>query len=164
VQCKRGAQSFLIAGPSTACRLVVFSATFGVVCLEFCVSECVIFMENYTNSKMTDMVLCYGSADGVAFRAQAGCCLRENATFRSRSVDRDQERMPRVLDLEPQILETVEESPLTSTRKLPREFRRFLSLWYVALVKSKGYTPIMFSGCKHCNQTITFADKSFVSR
>jgi hypothetical protein len=28
-------------------------------------------MENYTNSEMTDMVLCYGSADGVSLRAQA---------------------------------------------------------------------------------------------
>jgi hypothetical protein len=80
-------------------------------------------MENYTNSKMTDMVRCYGSADGVAFRAQAGCCLWENATFRPRSVDRGQERMLRVLDLGPQILETVEENPLTSTRKLAREFK-----------------------------------------
>jgi hypothetical protein len=61
-------------------------------------SQCAIIMENYTNSKMTDMVLCYGSADGVGLRAQAtsflsrkvsgascsafanisGCCLREN--------------------------------------------------------------------------------------
>jgi hypothetical protein len=28
-------------------------------------------MENYTNSEMTDMVLCYGSPDGVGLRAQA---------------------------------------------------------------------------------------------
>jgi hypothetical protein len=28
-------------------------------------------MENYTNSEMTDMVLCYGSADCVGLRAQA---------------------------------------------------------------------------------------------
>jgi hypothetical protein len=28
-------------------------------------------MENYTNGEMTDMELCYGNADGVAFRAQA---------------------------------------------------------------------------------------------
>jgi hypothetical protein len=28
-------------------------------------------MENYTNSGITDMVLCYGSADGVALRPQA---------------------------------------------------------------------------------------------
>jgi hypothetical protein len=28
-------------------------------------------MENYTNSEMTDMVLCYGSADRVGLRAQA---------------------------------------------------------------------------------------------
>jgi hypothetical protein len=34
-------------------------------------SQCVIIMENYTNSEMTDMVLCYGSANGVALRAQA---------------------------------------------------------------------------------------------
>jgi hypothetical protein len=39
-----------------------------IVWLEFSVS--VIVMENYTNSEMTDMVLCYGSADGVALRAQ----------------------------------------------------------------------------------------------
>jgi hypothetical protein len=32
------------------------------------VSQCGIIMENYTN---TDMVLCYGSADGVGLRAQA---------------------------------------------------------------------------------------------
>jgi hypothetical protein len=35
------------------------------------VSQCVIIMENYTNSEMIDMVLCYGSADGVDLRAQA---------------------------------------------------------------------------------------------
>jgi hypothetical protein len=35
------------------------------------VSQCVIIMKNYTNSEMTDMVLCYGSADGVGLRAQA---------------------------------------------------------------------------------------------
>jgi hypothetical protein len=34
-------------------------------------SQCVIIMENCTNSEMTDMVLCYGSANGVALRAQA---------------------------------------------------------------------------------------------
>jgi hypothetical protein len=28
-------------------------------------------MENYTNSEMTDMVLCYGSTYGVGLRAQA---------------------------------------------------------------------------------------------
>jgi hypothetical protein len=28
-------------------------------------------METYTNSEITDMVLCYGSADGVGLRAQA---------------------------------------------------------------------------------------------
>jgi hypothetical protein len=28
-------------------------------------------MKNCTNSEMTDMVLCYGSANGVALRAQA---------------------------------------------------------------------------------------------
>jgi hypothetical protein len=27
-------------------------------------------MENYTNSEMTDVVLCYGSADGVDLRAE----------------------------------------------------------------------------------------------
>jgi hypothetical protein len=30
-------------------------------------------MENYTNSEMTDMILCCGSADGAALRAQALC-------------------------------------------------------------------------------------------
>jgi hypothetical protein len=35
------------------------------------VSQCVIIMKNYTNSEMTDMVLCYRSADGVALTAQA---------------------------------------------------------------------------------------------
>jgi hypothetical protein len=67
---------------------------------------------------MTDMVLCYGSADGVGLRAQAlyreeilavqG--LRENGTFQRRSVDRCQELTSRMLDLESQILETVEEN------------------------------------------------------
>jgi hypothetical protein len=28
-------------------------------------------METYTNSEMTDMVFCYGSADGVGLTAQA---------------------------------------------------------------------------------------------
>jgi hypothetical protein len=27
-------------------------------------------MENYTNSEMTDVVLCYGSADGVGLRVE----------------------------------------------------------------------------------------------
>jgi mannitol-1-phosphate/altronate dehydrogenase len=77
---------------------------------------------------MTDMVHCYGSADGVTLKAQSlyrekflGCqvlhsqtflvfvqWLRVNCTFRPRSVDRV---TPRVLHLEPQILETVEENP-----------------------------------------------------
>jgi hypothetical protein len=30
-------------------------------------------------------------------------------------------------------------------------------------LKSKDCTLIMFSGCKNCNQTITFTGKSFVS-
>jgi hypothetical protein len=53
------------------------------------VSQCVIIMENYTNSEMTDMVFCYGCADGVgisfvwrkvsdascsAFPNISGCC------------------------------------------------------------------------------------------
>jgi hypothetical protein len=29
-------------------------------------SQCVTIVENYTNSKMTDMVLCYVSADGTS--------------------------------------------------------------------------------------------------
>jgi hypothetical protein len=33
-------------------------------------------MENYTNSEMTDVVLCYGSADGVGLRL-----LHSNKTF-----------------------------------------------------------------------------------
>jgi hypothetical protein len=77
-------------------------------------SQCDIIMENYTNSEMTDMVLCYGSADGVGLRAQALYRkmfparriphsqtflavvqrLRENGTFLSRSMDRGQERTP----------------------------------------------------------------------
>jgi hypothetical protein len=32
-------------------------------------SQCVIIMKNYTNSEITDMVICYGSADDVALRA-----------------------------------------------------------------------------------------------
>jgi hypothetical protein len=38
-------------------------------------------------------------------------------------VDRAQERTPRVLDLETQILETVEENPSTIIRQLVREFQ-----------------------------------------
>jgi hypothetical protein len=79
-------------------------------------SQCVIIMKNYTNSEMTDMVLCYRSADGVALTAQAlysgkfpaRCVphsqtfltvvqrLRENSTFQPRSVDRGPEHTPRV--------------------------------------------------------------------
>jgi hypothetical protein len=100
-------------------------------------------MENYTNCAMTNMVLCYGSVDGVVPRTQAVNRekfparrvphsqkflavvqrLRENRTFRPRSVDRSQEHTPRVLDLEPQILETVQENSSTSTRQLAREFQ-----------------------------------------
>jgi hypothetical protein len=121
-------------------------------------SQCAILMENYTNGEMTDMELCYGSADGVALRAQALYRekfparrvahsqtfltvvqrLRENGTFRPRSVDRGQECTPRMLDLELQILKTgrkpVHNYPTVST-------------------------PIVLS-----NQTISFAGKSFVSR
>jgi hypothetical protein len=68
---QRRYKKFCYAGASTACRLVVFSATFDYVWLEFCVSVCHVIMENYTNSEMIDMVLCYGSADGVDLRAQA---------------------------------------------------------------------------------------------
>jgi hypothetical protein len=72
------------------------------------------------------MVLCYGSADGVGLRAQAlyrekfparvphsqtflAVVQRENGTFRPKNVDRGQE--PRVLDLDPQIQETMDENP-----------------------------------------------------
>jgi hypothetical protein len=133
-----------------------------IICLEFCVSVChqsfIIIMENCTNSEMTDMVPCYGSANGIAFANISGCCRRENGNFRPRSVNRGQERTPRVLDLEPQILETVEENPSTSIHQLVRKFQvsQFVN---VAFLKS---TPIMFSGYKHCNQTITFAGQSFV--
>jgi hypothetical protein len=48
-------------------------------------SQCAIIIENYTNSEMTDMVICYGSADGVALRAQVlyreKYCLREKVLF-----------------------------------------------------------------------------------
>jgi L-lactate utilization protein LutC len=97
---------------------------------------------------MSDMVLCYGSADGAVLRAQA--LYREkfshsqtfldvvqrlrDVTFRPRSVDRCQERKPRASDLQPQIIETMEENPSTSIRKLFVNFR-FLSLWYVALLR-----------------------------
>jgi hypothetical protein len=90
-----------------------------IVCLEFCVAVChPSWKIILANSEMTDMVLCYGSADGVGLRAQAlyreeilavqG--LRENGTFQRRSVDRCQELTSRMLDLESQILETVEEN------------------------------------------------------
>jgi hypothetical protein len=68
--------------------------------------------------------------------------LRENGTFQPRSVDRGQERTS------------------TSTRQLLVNFK---VSQFVALLKSKGCIPIMFSGYKHCNQTIAFAGKSFVS-
>jgi hypothetical protein len=44
--------------------------------------------------------------------------LRKNGTFRPRRVNRGPERTPRVLDLEPQTLETVEKNPSTSTWQL----------------------------------------------
>jgi hypothetical protein len=83
--------------------------------------------------------------------------LREKGTFRPRSVDRCQERTRWMLDLEPQILEIVEENPSISTRQLIREFQVF-SLWYVALLKSKGCYAIMFSGCKHCIRRQEFCE------
>jgi AraC-like DNA-binding protein len=71
--------------------------------------------------------------DGVALRARRVSHsqtflaviqrLRENGTFRPKSVDKCEKPTPRVLDLEPQILETVEENPSTSTRQLAREFQ-----------------------------------------
>jgi hypothetical protein len=36
-----------------------------------CASQSAIIMGNYTNSEMTDVVLCYGSADGIVSRVQA---------------------------------------------------------------------------------------------
>jgi hypothetical protein len=94
-------------------------------------------MENYTNSKMTDVVptllrkcrwCCLKGISFVMFPARSVPHsqtflavvqrLRGNGTFRSRSVDRCQERTRWVLDFEPQILETVEENPSTSTRQV----------------------------------------------
>jgi hypothetical protein len=63
---KRG-KKFCYVGASTACRLVAFSATFGC-CLLRILSLCVPLSGKII--PMTDMVLCYGSADGVALRAQ----------------------------------------------------------------------------------------------
>ncbi|KAJ3631011.1 hypothetical protein MTP99_012168 [Tenebrio molitor] len=93
---------------------------------------------------MTNMVLCYGSADGVALKTQTlnrekfptrrvphsqtflavVQRLRENGTFRPRSVNRALRRAyaTRLLELEPQILETEEENLSTSIRQLVREF------------------------------------------
>jgi hypothetical protein len=142
VQRKKSAKSFVIVGASTACRLVAFSATFGCYCLLGIVRLNVSFiiMENYTNSEMTDF--------GTLLRKCRWCCLkgtsekfparrvphsqtflavvqrlRENGTFRPRSLDRSQEGTLRALELEPQILETVEEKPSTSTLQLVREFQ-----------------------------------------
>jgi hypothetical protein len=53
-----------------------------------------------------------------------------------------------------QILKTVEENSSTSIRQLVRQFQ---------VSQSKGCTPIMFSGYKHCNHTIPFVGKNFVS-
>jgi hypothetical protein len=50
--------------------LLLFVSNFG--------SRCAIIMENYINSEMTDMVLCYGSADRVALRAQALYCIAKS--------------------------------------------------------------------------------------
>jgi hypothetical protein len=127
VQRKKGADWFLSMRPSA------------IVCLEFCVS---VYHGKFYHSEMTDITLRYGSADGVALRAQALYCekfparrvphsqkflaavqrLRESGTFRMRSADRGQEPTPRVLDLEPQILEIVEQNPSTCTRQLARKF------------------------------------------
>jgi hypothetical protein len=63
---KRG-KKFCYVGASTACRLVAFSATFGC-CLLRILRLCVPLSGKII--PMTDMVLCYGSADGVALRAQ----------------------------------------------------------------------------------------------
>jgi hypothetical protein len=130
-------------------------------------SQCVIIMENYTNSKMIDVVptllrkcrwCCLKGTSFVMFPARSVPHsqtflavvqrLRENGTFRSRNVDRCQERTRWVLDFEPQILETVEENPSTSTRQLIREFQVF----------SKGCYAIMFSGCKHCIRRQEFCE------
>jgi hypothetical protein len=56
MQRKKGAKSFVIAGASTACRLVTFSATFGYCLLGILrLVSLIKIMKNYTNSKMTEM-------------------------------------------------------------------------------------------------------------
>jgi hypothetical protein len=59
---------------------------------------------NFVSRKVCD-ALC------SAFANISGCFTPSTGT-----VDRDQERMPRVLDLDTQILETMEENLSTSTR------------------------------------------------
>jgi hypothetical protein len=128
----------VIAGARIACRLVAFSAKY-LRLLRLNVKY-VIIMENYTNSEMTDMVLCYSfvSRKVSAHRVPHSQTflavvqrLRENGTFRPRSVHKGQERTPQMLDLEPQILGTVGRKPVNkypAVRALVREFQ-FLSLW-----------------------------------
>jgi hypothetical protein len=116
-------------------------------------------MENCTNSEMTDMVLCYGSADGVSLRVQVlyretfpvsrvlysqtflETFLRDNGTFRSRSVARDQKRTPRVLDFEQQILETVEENPATRPGQLVREAIRVIQWYFTSMATKRFHLP-----------------------
>jgi hypothetical protein len=125
-KCKK----FSYAGASTACRLVAFSATFGYCLLRILRLSVIHFITHY-HEKCTDMVLClwyvlcYGSADGVALRAQALYreCFR-CVVFRIRKhfwvlstgkwYFSAEKCTPRVLDLESQILDTVEENPSTS--------------------------------------------------
>jgi hypothetical protein len=143
---QKGADWFLSMRPSA------------IVCLEFCVS---VYHGKFYHSEMTDITLRYGSADGVALRAQALYRekfptrrvphsqkflaavqrLRESGTFRMRSADRGQERTPRVLDLEPQILEIWKKTRQHVPGSWLVNFM-FLSLWYVALLKSKSYGSV----------------------
>ncbi|KAJ3646295.1 hypothetical protein Zmor_023887 [Zophobas morio] len=95
-------------------------------------------MAMYTNIERTDMVLIYGEARGNAEEARriymerfpqrlapaAGTFiknvqhLRDHGTFKPQTQDRGRVRTRRILDVEPQILHTVEAEPGISTRRL----------------------------------------------
>ena len=102
----------------------------------------------FSNAEMTDMVLIYGRAFGNAHEAQrlyqeefpgrrlphhttfsaVVQRLRENGKFQPSTTDRGRERTEHVIDVEPEILEIVEENPNISIRRLPHrlEFSPFV--------------------------------------
>jgi hypothetical protein len=151
MQRKKIATFFVMAaGASTACRLVTFSATsairFLLVILRLSVSfswKIITIVKNdrycHMGSKHPSLGKCrWCCLKGTSFVSRVVFRIRKHfwllysvygkMVFVDREVwtGRSQERTPEVLDLEPQILETVEENPYLYPALVAREVSQFV--------------------------------------